>query len=117
MAKAAEARGAATASDYLTSEIIRRYLVATVDEMVRTTTRTAYSTCFSEALDFSCALFDDAGSVIAQAAGIPIHVGAMGDVLEDVFRYYDSFEPGDVVFHNDPYAGGTHQADVAVVRP
>jgi N-methylhydantoinase B len=55
--------------------------------------------------------------VIAQAAGIPIHVGAMGDVLEEVFRCYDSFEPGDVVIHNDPYAGGTHQADVVVVRP
>src|SRR6185437_13002609 len=106
-----------TGADYVTSEIIRRYLVATVDEMVRTTTRTAYSTCFSEALDFSCALFDPEGGLIAQAAGIPIHVGAMGDLLKDILAHYTSFDPGDVVIHNDPYAGGTHQADVVVARP
>ena len=106
-----------TGADYVTSEIIRRYLVATVDEMVRTTTRTAYSTCFSEALDFSCALFDPEGALIAQAAGIPIHVGAMGDLLKDILAHYTSFDPGDVVIHNDPYAGGTHQADVVVARP
>ena len=103
--------------DPLTVEIMRRHLISTVEEMVRTTTRTAYSTCFSEALDFSCALFNARGKVIAQAAGIPIHVGAMGDVLDNVFDLYPNFESGDVVIHNDPYNGGTHQADVAVVRP
>ena len=110
---------AATVStdEYITSEIIRRYLIATVDEMVHTTTRTAYSTCFSEALDFSCALFDQSGSLVAQAAGIPVHVGAIGDVLTHIMTRYDTFEPGDVVVHNDPYSGGTHQADVLVARP
>jgi N-methylhydantoinase B/oxoprolinase/acetone carboxylase alpha subunit len=103
--------------DPLTVEIMRRHLISTVEEMVRTTTRTAYSTCFSEALDFSCALFNARGKLIAQAAGIPIHVGAMGDVLDNVFEHYPAFEPGDVVIHNDPYHGGTHQADVAVIRP
>ncbi|HEY1688269.1 MAG TPA: hydantoinase B/oxoprolinase family protein [Solirubrobacteraceae bacterium] len=103
--------------DSLTLEVMRRHLISSVAEMVRTTTRTAYSTVFSEALDFSCALFDEDGRMIAQAAGLPVHVGALGDALQDMFRYYDSFERGDVIIHNDPYAGGTHQADVAVIRP
>jgi N-methylhydantoinase B/oxoprolinase/acetone carboxylase alpha subunit len=103
--------------DNLTVEVMRRHLISSVEEMVRTTTRTAYSTVFSEALDFSCALFNQSGRMIAQAAGLPVHVGALGDALIDVLRYYEEFAPGDVIIHNDPYAGGTHQADVAVVRP
>jgi N-methylhydantoinase B/oxoprolinase/acetone carboxylase alpha subunit len=103
--------------DDLTIEIMRRYLVATVEEMVRTTTRTAYSTCFSEAQDFTCGMFDERGRMIAQAAGVAVHAGGLADVLQDIFKHYDEFAPGDVIIHNDPYAGGTHQADVVIARP
>ncbi|HKP17918.1 MAG TPA: hydantoinase B/oxoprolinase family protein [Gaiellaceae bacterium] len=105
-------------NDDLTIEIMRRYLISTVDEMVRTTTRTAYSTVFSEALDFTCALFDTNARMIAFAAGLPVHAGALGDMVQDVLeKFGDDFRPGDVVLHNDPYAGGTHQGDVGAVRP
>jgi N-methylhydantoinase B len=109
--------GLESVDDPLTIEIMRRYLVSTVEEMVRTTTRTAYSTCFSEALDFTCALFNEKGKMTAQAAGVPVHVGSLGVVLNDIFKHYDTFKPGDVVIHNDPYAGGSHQADVVAARP
>ncbi len=112
-----ESQLALSTDDPMTTEIMRRYLISTVEEMVRTTTRTAYSTCFSEALDFTCALFNERGKMTAQAAGVPIHVGSLGEVLKDIFKHYDSFDPGDVVIHNDPYAGGSHQADVVVARP
>ncbi|HKP17916.1 MAG TPA: hydantoinase B/oxoprolinase family protein [Gaiellaceae bacterium] len=112
------ARAASATDDDLTIEIMRRYLISTVDEMVRTTTRTAYSTVFSEALDFTCALFDTEARMIAFAAGLPVHAGALGDMVADVLDKFDNrFSPGDVVLHNDPYAGGTHQGDVGVVRP
>jgi len=104
--------------DAVTHEIIRRYLVSTVEEMVETTRRTAYSTVISEALDFTCALFDGAGRLVAQGAGLPIHVGSLlGAMKVTVDAYGDDFAPGDVVVHNDPYRGGGHQADVVVTRP
>jgi N-methylhydantoinase B len=104
--------------DAVTHEIIRRYLISTVEEMVETTRRTAYSTVISEALDFTCALFDGEGRLVAQGAGLPIHVGSLLGAMEvTVDAYGDDFAPGDVVVHNDPYRGGGHQADVVVTRP
>ncbi|WP_396449464.1 hydantoinase B/oxoprolinase family protein [Actinomadura sp.] len=103
--------------DTLVVELIRGNLSSTIHEMVQTTARSAYSTTFSEALDFSCALFDADALMICQAAGVPIHVGSMADVLDNVLAVHGRLDPGDVVLHNDPYAGGVHQFDVAVVRP
>jgi len=102
----------------VTHEIIRRYLTSTVEEMVETTRRTAYSTVISEALDFTCALFDAGGRLVAQGAGLPVHVGSLLGAMEvTIDAYGDDFAPGDVVVHNDPYRGGGHQADVVVTRP
>src|SRR5689334_22937409 len=102
-----------TTSDVVTHEIIRRYLISTVEEMVETTRRTAYSTVISEALDFTCALFDERGRLVAQGAGLPVHLGSLlGAVSLILETYGDDFEPGDVVIHNDSYRGGGHQADV-----
>ena len=105
------------AIDPFTAEILRNYLVATIREMVSTTVRTAYSTCFSEAEDFTCALFDSSGRMIAQAAGIPIHVGGLGIAMQGILARWDSFAPDDVIVHNDPFTGGSHQADGTVCRP
>ena len=103
--------------DPFTAEIMRSYLISTVQEMVETTVRAAYSTCFSEGLDFTCALFDAKARMIAQADGIPVHSGALFDPIEVLVDTYDSFEEGDVIVFNDPYNGGSHQADVVVARP
>jgi N-methylhydantoinase B len=112
-----EGRHASTTVDPFTAEILRNYLVSTVKEMVTTTVRTAYSTCFSEGEDFTCALFDARGDMIAQAAGLPVHAGGLPIVARYVLTVLDRFEPGDVIIHNDPYTGGSHQADVVVCRP
>jgi N-methylhydantoinase B/oxoprolinase/acetone carboxylase alpha subunit len=106
-----------TPLDAFTLEILRSYLVSTVREMVATTTRTAYSTCFAHGEDFTCGLFDAQGRLIAQDQGIPVHAGALGDAVAHVIATAGRFEPGDVLVHNDPYNGGTHQADGLICRP
>jgi N-methylhydantoinase B/oxoprolinase/acetone carboxylase alpha subunit len=103
--------------DPFTAEIIRNYLLSTVREMYQTTIRTAYSTCFSEGEDFTCALFDVEGRMIAQAYGIPGHSGALSDPVRTILSRYDEFNEGDVFLFNDPFDGGSHQADVVVCRP
>ncbi|MQF70149.1 hydantoinase B/oxoprolinase family protein [SAR202 cluster bacterium AD-804-J14_MRT_500m] len=103
--------------DSFTAEIMRSYLVSTVEEMVETTVRSAYSTCLSEGRDFTCALFDADSRMIAQAYGIPVHSGALFDPMKTLTSTYDKFEPGDVIVFNDPYNGGSHQADVVVASP
>ena len=103
--------------DSFTAEIMRSYLVSTVEEMVEITVRAAYSTCFSEGRDFTCALFDAKSRMIAQAYGIPVHSGALFDPIETLMATYDTFEAGDVIVFNDPYNGGSHQADVVVASP
>ncbi len=103
--------------DPFTAEIMRSYLISTVQEMVETTVRAAYSTCFSEGRDFTCALYDSKARMVAQALGTPAHSGAMFDPIETLLSTYDSFEEGDVIVFNDPYNGGSHQADVVVARP
>ena len=82
--------------DSFTAEIMRSYLVSTVEEMVEITVRSAYSTCFSEGRDFTCALFDAESRMIAQAYGIPVHSGALFDPIETLMATYDAFEAGAV---------------------
>ncbi len=113
MARARRARKV----DAFTIEVIRNYLLSTVREMHQTTVRTAYSTCFSEGEDFTCALFDSTGRMVVQAYGLPVHSGALVDAMTTIRQAYGRFRPGDVILHNDPYNGGSHQADVVVCRP
>jgi N-methylhydantoinase B len=103
--------------DQFTAEILRSYLVGTVREMVVTTTRTAYSTCFAHGEDFTCALFDADGVMIAQDQGVPVHAGSLGDAVTQILAAAGEVQEGDVFIHNDPYNGGTHQADGLVCRP
>jgi len=102
--------------DPFTNEIIRSYLVSTVHEMVKTTARAAYSPTFSEGLDFSCAIFDRGGRMVAQGAGIGVHLGSVQPAVLKMLATYSSFDEDDVVLTNDPYTA-THQADVVVARP
>lgn len=78
--------------------------------------RTAYSPNIKERRDFSCAVFDAEGNMIAQAAHIPVHLGSMPmSVLEGIRTF--SFAPGDMVILNDPYHGGTHLPDITLIAP
>ena len=103
--------------DPFSAEIMRNYLLSTVKEMVTTTVRTAYSTCFSEGEDFTCGLFDRDGNMIAQAAGIAAHAGGLTLPVRHFLDKFGTFEPGDVIIHNDPYTGATHQGDGSIFRP
>lgn len=76
--------------------------------------RAAFSPNITMRRDFSCAVFDDNGRMLAQAAHIPVHLGAMGRAMEAVLAA-TSLEPGDVVVMNDPFAGGTHLPDISFV--
>jgi 5-oxoprolinase (ATP-hydrolysing) len=79
---------------------------------------TAYSVNIKERLDFSCAVFDDAGNLVANAPHMPVHLGSMGESIKTVVRRNSGeMRRGDVYALNDPYNGGTHLPDVTVVMP
>lgn len=103
--------------DPFTSEVIRSYLASTVREMVKATTRTAYSIVFSEGADFSCALFDGRARCISLESGNPVHMASLPSALQALKERYPEIDEGDVLLTNDPYRGGTHHSDVVVVKP
>lgn len=103
--------------DAITLEIFRSALTAIAEEMGVTLTRSSYSPNIKERRDFSCALFDPCGRMIAQAAHMPVHLGSMPDSVSAALRGFSSFAPGDVVALNDPYCGGTHLPDITLVAP
>src|SRR5262249_41491533 len=79
---------------------------------------TSLSVNIKERLDFSCAVFDAEGRLVANAPHIPIHLGAMGESVQTVLRLrHDTLKPGDVIVLNNPYNGGTHLPDVTVITP
>lgn len=79
--------------------------------------RAAYSPNIKERLDFSCAIFLGDGRLLAQAAHIPVHIGAMPASVQAAIEQCAPFAPGDVVILNDPYLGGNHLPDITVVSP
>ncbi|MEX2159589.1 MAG: hydantoinase B/oxoprolinase family protein [Dehalococcoidia bacterium] len=85
-------------------------------EMGVTLGRTAHSPNIKERRDYSCAVFDARGRLVAQATHIPVHLGAMPVAVEAVLPI-GPFAPGDVVMLNDPYLGGTHLPDITMVSP
>ena len=105
--------------DPVTQEVVRYRLATIADEMETALLRAAYSAIVKEGLDASAAVFDRSGNNIAQAAAIPIHLGCMIPSVESVLARWpaETMRPGDVFILNDPYAGGTHLPDIAVLRP
>ena len=97
-------------------QVLQQLLAAICEESGALLQRTAISPNIRERRDFSCALFDAAGQLVAQAAHIPVHLGSAGDSVAAV-RAELELHPGDVAILNDPYAGGTHLPDVTMVRP
>lgn len=98
-------------------EVYRHRFTGIAEEMGVTLQRTSYSPNIKERLDFSCALFDRSGRLIAQAAHIPVHLGAMPASVEAAFEAVELWQPGDMVILNDPFAGGTHLPDITMVSP
>src|SRR5947209_18628657 len=92
-------------------------LFASVAEERRVTLgRTAHSPNIKERRDYSCAVFNPDGDLVAQAAHIPVHLGAMPTSIRAI-RSLAPFRPGDVAILNDPYLGGTHLPDVTIASP
>ena len=103
--------------DPVTLEIFRSAMTAIAEEMGAALQRSSYSPNIKERLDFSCALFDAAGRMVAQAAHIPAHLGSMPDSVATAIKVFREFAPGDTVVVNDPFLGGNHLPDITMVSP
>ncbi|HEX7103212.1 MAG TPA: hydantoinase B/oxoprolinase family protein [Nitrolancea sp.] len=104
--------------DPITFELIRNALTSIVDDMALTIVRTAYSNVVRDNMDFSTALCDRSGNLIAQGLTIPLHLGSVPDAMAAFFRAFgDDIVPGDVWIMNDPFSGGMHLPDIFVVKP
>jgi 5-oxoprolinase (ATP-hydrolysing) len=107
-----------TEVDPVMLEVFNSLFMAIAEQMGLRLENTAHSVNIKERLDFSCALFDAGGNLIANAPHIPVHLGSMGESIKEVLRRNgDAMRPGDVYAINDPYHGGTHLPDVTVVTP
>jgi len=110
-----------TAVDPILLEVFNNLFMAVAEEMGAALQSTAYSVNIKERLDFSCALFDAEGGLVANAPHIPVHLGSMGASVQAVMRGRSrdgrGVRPGDVYMLNAPYNGGTHLPDVTVIMP
>ncbi len=115
-AKRAHAIG--TTADPVLLEVFNNLFMAIAEQMGVTLANTATSVNIKERLDFSCALFDAGGNLIANAPHMPVHLGSMGESVKTVIdRRAGTMKPGDVFVLNAPYNGGTHLPDVTVIAP
>ena len=98
-------------------ELMRNFFEAAAQEMGITLQRVAFSANIKERRDFSCAVFDADGQLLAQAAHIPVHLGSMPASVAAVRQRLGNLNPGDIAIVNDPFAGGTHLPDITIVSP
>jgi len=104
-------------ADPVLLEVMKSLLTAVAEEMGGTLGRTGYSPNIKERRDFSCAVFDAQGDMVAQAAHIPVHLGAMPLSVKAALKRFESLDEGDIVVLNDPYSGGSHLPDITMVSP
>jgi len=118
-----DAAGAGRAADEGTEvdpvllEVFNNQFQSIAEQMGIVLQRTAMSTNIRDRLDFSCAIFDSDGGLVANAPHIPVHLGAMGESVRAVLTVHRRAKPGDVFVTNDPAAGGSHLPDITVVTP
>ncbi|MFK0142425.1 hydantoinase B/oxoprolinase family protein [Streptomyces murinus] len=120
MERTAVTRGSrpSTEADPVLLEVFNNLFMSIAEQMGARLESTAQSVNIKERLDFSCALFDPDGNLVANAPHIPVHLGSMGTSVKEVIRRRgDSMRPGDTYAVNDPYHGGTHLPDVTVITP
>jgi 5-oxoprolinase (ATP-hydrolysing) len=113
-----ERRAIGTSADPVMLEIFNNLFMSIAEQMGLRLQNTAYSVNIKERLDFSCAIFDADGNLIANAPHMPVHLGSMGESIKTVMRENAGrMHAGDVFMLNDPYNGGTHLPDVTVISP
>jgi len=109
---------ASAAPDPVLLEVFNNLFMSVAEQMGARLESTAQSVNIKERLDFSCALFDPDGNLVANAPHIPVHLGSMGTTVKEVLRRRGTaLRPGDAYAVNDPYHGGTHLPDITVVTP
>ncbi|MDF0555171.1 hydantoinase B/oxoprolinase family protein [Kamptonema sp. UHCC 0994] len=107
-----------TAKDPVILEIFNNLFRAIAEQMGITLQNTSSSVNIKERLDFSCAIFDRNGQLVANAPHIPVHLGSMSESVEALINAKgDDIKPGDVYVSNNPYNGGTHLPDITVITP
>ena len=104
--------------DPIRLELYRNLLTSIAEEMGVSLCRSAFSANIKERRDFSCAVFDPQGNMVAQAAHVPVHLGAMPASVKAALEVFpNALRAGDIVILNDPYLGGTHLPDITMVAP
>jgi 5-oxoprolinase (ATP-hydrolysing) len=106
-----------TTADPVMLEIFNNLFMSIAEQMGVTLQNTAYSVNIKERLDFSCAIFDSSGALVANAPHMPVHLGSMDKSVESILSQNDDIRPGDVFAINAPYNGGTHLPDITVCTP
>ena len=107
-----------THADPVMLEIFNNLFMSIAEQMGITLQNTAYSANIKERLDFSCAIFDECGNLVANAPHIPVHLGSMAESVRTIItRRKNNIRPGDAYMLNDPYNGGTHLPDITVMTP
>jgi 5-oxoprolinase (ATP-hydrolysing) len=105
-------------ADPVLLEVFNNLFMSIAEQMGAVLQNSAYSVNIKERLDFSCALFDSEGRLVANAPHVPVHLGSMGGAVQAIIRRRkERIRPGDVYALNDPFAGGTHLPDITVVTP
>lgn len=108
--------------DPLQAELFRHRFMAIAEQMGEQLRQSSRSVNIRERLDFSCALFDATGALVANAPHIPVHLGSMGDSVRDLLAQVAigdvaPLQPGDTLLSNDPFHGGTHLPDITAISP
>ncbi len=107
-----------TEADPIMLEVFNNLFMNIAEQMGAALENTAYSVNIKERLDFSCAIFDQQGKLIANAPHMPVHLGSMSESVQEIIRKRDGqMNRGDVYALNDPYHGGTHLPDITVITP
>jgi 5-oxoprolinase (ATP-hydrolysing) len=113
-----DAHAVGTEADPVMLEIFNNLFMSIAEQMGATLANTAFSVNIKERLDFSCAVFDETGGLIANAPHMPVHLGSMSESIQAVIRENrDRMKPGNVYALNAPYNGGTHLPDITVITP
>lgn len=107
-----------TMIDQIRLAVIQNGLVGIAREMGTIMERASYSAILNEGKDFSCAIFNSDGELVAEGEFVLVHLAAMHEAVQVLIRHFgDRWNPGDIAVHNDPYEGGSHLPDINLVRP
>ncbi len=117
-AKAADTDAKAAQADPVLLELFNNIFMNIAEHAGSVLQNTSRSVNIKERLDFSCAIFDAEGNLVANAPHVPVHLGAMGESVRTVLRRRGAtLRPGDVIALNNPFNGGTHLPDITVITP